>query len=336
MNDIMIKKDSKIVDVLVAQAKGERVDSQVAEDAAKLINDLISDMNPHNRYQIAQLVGFAVNEINKPKLNWLDTIADTKRVGYGEKAQFKVKQEGIRAFIQAKGATTARSKVANKTLTLDTVDVSARPVLNTVEMKAGRTSMSDLILDAAYQMELAQLGYIQKVLNEAYKSMAAPYYAAGDGIVKETLNDQIRFWMRAQGGAGAALLGDIELTSKLAEQTGFQAATGTNQFADELILEQNRAGFIGTYLGAKVVNLVNPFVDGTDTPVLDTKKMFILPTAIDASMRPLKVVLEGDVQSIEATNIDDLSYEIRLDQYFGAGVVYGDRPYMSVYEDIGV
>lgn len=336
MDAIKINKDSKIVDVLVAQAKGERVDSAVAENAAKLINDLVSDMNPHNRYQIAQLVGFAVNEINKPKLNWLDTVADTKRVGFGDKAQFKTKLEGVRAFIQAKGATTARSKIAHKTVTLDTLAVSARPVLNTVEMKAGQTSMSDLILDASYQMELAQLGYIYKVLTEAYSNMASPYYGAGDGIVPETLNPMIRHWARVQGGAGAAVLGDIDVISKLGEQTGFKAAADSKQFADDLILEQNRNGYVGVYNSAKVIQLVNPMIEGTDTPVLETNKLFILPTAIDTSMRPLKVVLEGDVQSIDTTNIDDLSYEIRLDQYFGAGVVYGDRPYMSVYEDTAV
>ena len=62
-------------------------------------------------------------------------MADVKRVGYGEKAQFKMKQEGIRAFIQAKGATTARSKVASKAVSLDTVSVSTRPVVHTVELK---------------------------------------------------------------------------------------------------------------------------------------------------------------------------------------------------------
>jgi len=36
---IEIYKDSKIVPVIVAQAKGERLDSQVAEDAAKVIKD---------------------------------------------------------------------------------------------------------------------------------------------------------------------------------------------------------------------------------------------------------------------------------------------------------
>ena len=88
----------------------------------------------------------------KPSTNWLAQVADTKYVGYGEKAAFKVKQEGIRAFIQAKGATPARSKIAHKQVTLDTIAVSARPVINTYELKTGRVQMADLIRDAANEM----------------------------------------------------------------------------------------------------------------------------------------------------------------------------------------
>lgn len=259
-----------------------------------------------------------------------------KRVGAGEKAQFKVKQEGIRAFIQAKGSTTARSKVASKALTLDTVSVSARPAINIVELRTGQAEMSDLIVDAAYQMELAEYGYIQKVLADAAKTWATPYYATGSGIVKATLDPMIRHWMRVSGGSAPIIMGDINMVSKLADLTGFTASTDTKVFSDAIMNEQNAAGFIGVYNGCKVVNLVNPMIDGTDNPVLDTDKLFLIPGNVDASMRPLKVVFEGDVQSQEETNIDDKTFEVRLDQDFGAAVVYGNRPYVSVYEDTSV
>lgn len=260
-------------------------------------------------------------------------IADVKRVGFNEKAAFKVKQEGIRAYIQAKGATTARSKVANKQITLDTIAVSARPVINIVELKTGQAQMADLINDAAYQMELKELGYIKGVLNAAATNWASPFYASGSGVVKATLDNQIRFWNRVSAGGGATIIGDIDIVSKLSELTGFSANTTTKQFADSLIEEANRMGYVGIYNGAKVINMVNPIVEGTNTFALDQDKLYILPTGADAGMRPLKVVYEGDIISQEATNIDDSSYEVRLDQYLGAGIVYGDRPYLSVYED---
>lgn len=288
-----------------------------------------------NKYAIAQLVGFTVNELKKPTSNFLANIADLKTVGFGQKAEFKVRLPGIRAFVQAKGATTARSKVANKTMTLDTVSVSARPVINIVELQSGQAQMSDLIVDAAYQMELAELGLIQKVLNDGVKEWSAPYYAAGSGIVKASLDPMIRHWMRMSNGA-PALLGDIEMTHKLSDLTGFTASDAMKQFADGLIMEQNAAGYIGKYNAANVINLVNPPIEGTDTPVHDINKLYVLPVGVDASMRPLKVVYEGGVTSQEQSNIDDKSYEIRLDQYIGAGMVIGERPYMSVYVDESV
>lgn len=83
---IEINKNDKIVAMCVASAKGERMDSNDIENANKVIADLAKNPNPNNRYQIAQLIGFAVNEILKPQLSYLDYIADVKRVGYGDKA----------------------------------------------------------------------------------------------------------------------------------------------------------------------------------------------------------------------------------------------------------
>ncbi len=275
-------------------------------------------------------MGYTVNEMIKPQTDWLTHVADVKRVGYGEKAAFRTKLEGVTAFIQAKGATPARSKIAHKQVTLDTVAVSARPVINVYELRTGRVQMADLIRDASYEMHVKQIQYIQQVLNAAASSWTAPFYATGSGIVKTALNPQIQHWMRT---GAVALLGDIAIISKLADQTGFTAATSTQQFSPSIIDEVIHTGVIGVYYGAKVINLVNPYLSDNMTPVIDTKRLYILPSAASADMRPLKVLYEGDVQSTESTNIDDLAYEVRLDQWFGAGVVTGKTPAMSVYVD---
>ena len=328
---IEIKKDSQIVEIATAAARHERLDSNVVENANQLIKDLASDPNPHNKYQIAQLVKFAVNDIVKRDTNWLDLIADTKRVGFGDKAEFDVKLPGVKAFIQAKGATTPRTKNSRKAFTMETIAVSSRPFINIVELQSGLANAADLINDASYQMEVAINRYVQDVLKAAAPNWTAKYYGTGTGIVKATFDPMVIHWARTTGGA--AILGDIEALNKLALLTGFTATTNTNtQWSDDLIKETNQSIYPGTYMGAKTVGLVNPFMeDGTDDVVFDTDKLYILPAGVDASMRPLKVVFEGDVFSTEATNIDDLSWEIRLDQYFNAGIAYGDRPYMGVY-----
>lgn len=332
---IEIRKDSQIVEVALAAARNERIDSEVRANADQLIKDLASDPNPHNKYQIAQLVKFAVDDIIKRDTNWLDNLADVKRVGFGDKAEFEVKLPGVKAFIQAKGATTPRTKNAHKTVSLETLSVSARPVINIVELQNGLANAADLINDASYQMECAMNGYIENVLTTAAATWAAPYYGTGSGLVKSTLDPMVMHWIRAAGGA--AIFGDIGETTGLAALTGFAANSSTQQYAGNIILEQNLNGVIGTYLSAKVVNLMNPLKeDGTDGFVFNQKKLYIVPTGVDAGMRPLKVVFEGDVFSTEATNIDDLSWEIRLDQYFNAAIAKGVRPYMSMYADSSI
>lgn len=332
---IQIYKDSEIVNVALAAARGERLDSEVRANADKLIRDLAADPSPHNKYQISQLVKFGVNDIVKRDTNWLDNLADVKRVGFGDKGEFNVKIPGIRAFIQAKGATTPRTKNAQKTVSLETISVSARPVINIVEMQNGLANAADVINDASYQMECAMNGEIQNVLLTAAATWSAPYYGTGSGLVKSTLDPMVMHWIRAAGGA--VIFGDIGENTKLAQLTGFTANSTTQQFSGNIINEQNQNAVIGTYLSAKVVNLMNPLKeDGTDGYIFDAKKLFIIPTGVDAATRPLKVVFEGDVFSTEATNIDDLSWEIRLDQYFGAGIAKGVRPYLSMYADSSV
>lgn len=332
---IEIRKDSQIVDVALAAARGESIDSEVRKNADQLIKDLASDPNPHNKYQIAQLVKFGVDDIIKRDTNWLDMLADVKRVGFGDKAEFEVKLPGVKAFIQAKGATTPRTKNAHKSVSLETLSVSARPVINIVELQNGLANAADLINDASYQMECAMYGYIENVLIAAASTWKDPYYGTGSGLVKNTLDPMVMHWIRAAGGA--AIFGDIGENTGLAQLTGFTANSSTQQFAGDIIREQNQNAVIGTYLSAKVVNLMNPLKeDGTDGFIFNQKKLYIVPTGVDAGMRPLKVVFEGDVFSTEATNIDDLSWEIRLDQYFNAAIAKGVRPYMSMYADSSV
>jgi len=275
-------------------------------------------------------VSFTVNEIAKPTTDWLTHIADVKNVGFGEKATFKVRQEGIKAYIQAKGATTARSKISQKQFTMETIAVSSRPVINMYELKTGRVQMSDLVRDAAYEMSLKQIEYIQTVLHDAVQTWSNPFYNVGTGIVKSVLNPMVQHWMRS---GTVAILGDIAVIAKLAEQTGFAANSTTQQFSPGVIDEYVRTGLIGTYYGAKVVSFVNPYLHDNVTPVIKTNSLYLLPSAAMSDMRPLKVVYEGDVMSMESTNIDDLAYEIRIDQMFGAGIVIGKTPSISVYED---
>lgn len=330
MSDLRLYNDSKIVKVITAEAMGESIDSAVRADVNEAIQSLLAELSPHNKYLIGQLVGFSVTEMNKKQENLYQMIGDFKRIQENDKAVFNITLPGIKAFIQAKGATTAVSKVAQKRVSLDTIAVSTRPRLNIVEMRSGQTNMAELVRQASSEMTLVKNAYIYKVLLDAATSWTEPFYGSGSGIVKDTLNPMLQHWMRY---GGATILGDIALITKLADETGFTASSTVKQFADQYIIEQNRNGFIGTYYGSNVVQMVNPYGADGLTTILDKDKLFILPQGVSTDMRPLKVVEEGDMIVQDHTDIDDLTMEMRMDQHFGAGVVYGVTPYLSIYED---
>lgn len=330
MSEQMIRSDSKIVKILVAQANKERIDSNVLADAEKLYADMYNNPTPENRYRLAQLVTYAVNEMLPKETNWRQYVADEKKVGATDEALFRVRNRGIKAFVLADGSTTPATRVSHDNVILPTVIVSVRPVVQLREMRAGKVNMSDLVLDATRELADAENRYVQNVLASAASSWASPFYGEGSGIVADTLNPMVLHWLRT---GGATIVGDIAPIQKLAQLTGFTASTTEQQYSPDIINEFNRTGRIGSYNGASVVQFANSYDPDGITPVLSDKFLYVLPTGSRVEDRPLKVVQKGDVISVENTNIDDMTYEIRMDQAFGAGLAFGTTPEMSVYKD---
>ena len=332
MADINVTKDSKFVKVLTAQAKNERVDSDLIKEANEIVAELVKDPSPQNRHQLAQTVGFAVNDLQQGELDFLNNVADIKNVSYGDRAAFNVKTGGIKAYIQAKGSTTARSYIADRQVTLVTDEISARPAINIMDLRTGRVNMADLIREANREMTNMKLAKIEGVLHDAIDDYQSPFYATGTGVVKATLDAQLAYFNRL---GNVTLLGDSAAVGQLAGITGFVSYSGNNMIvspSDNMIDELNNNGYLGRYMGCNVMKLQNAYRDGTTEPVLAVDWIYILPAGMSADARNLKVVNEGGVNAFESQNIDDLVYEIRLDQAFGAGFVTGKLPTIGAYK----
>ena len=325
----MALSTDKAVEIFVAMNQGKIKDTEIeVREARSAIQDLAKNPSPNNRYEMAQLMGFTVNDILEQQTNFIETFGDVKNVGLDEKAYFDVELDGIQAFIQAKGATTQRSKVLTKKMTIDTQAVSVRPVIDFISLAQGKVNFDAIINDAAFKMQNAKLTQIQNVLYAAMKTYADPNYNTGSGLVKATLDPMIVAFSRL---GQVSLVGDLAVTSKLAALTGW-----TGAFSTDIVNQQNQNGYIGNYNGANVTKLVNPFIQHSLTSTyLKKNLLYVLPSGMPG-LRPLKVVNEGNIVPMENTNIDDRSFEVRLDQHFGAAVVIGSVPYMGMYEDSSV
>jgi len=328
MSDIKVTQDCKLIKILADQARHERVDSAAADEAAAIIKELASDMNPQNRHQIAQTVAYTVNELQQGELDFLNTIADQKNINYGDKAAFNVGTRGVKAYFQAKGSTTPRSFVAGKQILVGTEEVSARPAMNIMDIRTGRVNMADLIREANREMTNAKLGKVEQVLQASIANYSSPFYAAGTGIVKANLDAQLMYFRRL---GPVSILGDIAAVSQMAPLTGMAMSQTQTQRSPGMIDEYNDNGFIGRYNGVNVLAMTNAYEAGKTTPILKDNWLYIIPGAVSADMRNLKIVNEGGVNAVEAQDINDLVYEIRLDQWFGAAFVTGELPTIGAY-----
>lgn len=328
--NIEIKRDMKLIKVMAAQVRNERVDSDKVEEAASIIKELAQDMSPANRHQIAQLVAFTIDELQQHELDFLNSVADVKNVQLGDRPMFRMKTGGIKAYIQATGATTARSYITDRQFSINTKEISARPAINIVDLRMNRINMADLIREANKEITRMKLKEAETVLQAAIDDYGSPFYAYGSGVVQATLDAQINYFRRL---GNVTLLGDIAAVAQLAPLTGMAtSATPTVGFSGNLLDENNNNGFIGKYRGCNVIAMTNAYQDGQTTPILDTDWIYILSSDVNVDQRNLKIVNEGPVYTMESQSIDDLTYEMRLDQRFGVAFVVGSIPTIGAYD----
>ena len=219
--------------------------------------------------------------------------------------------------------------VAGKQITLETQEISARPAINIVDLRTGRVNMADLIREANYEITNKKLLMIEKVLHDAIDDFASPFYAIGNGIEKATLDDQLSYFRRL---GPVSVVGDLAAVSQLAPLAGMAMSATQTQFSNEMINENNANGFIGRYNGCDVVAMNNAYEGGATTPILAADWLYLIPSSMSADARNLKVVNEGSVTAFESQNIDDLTFEVRLDQWFGAAFCSGKLPTIGCYK----
>lgn len=325
-----IERGMKLIKVLAAENRGERVDSDKIAEASQIISELTQDLTPGNCHLIAQTVAYTVEELQQNALDFLGTVADIKNIGYGEKAAFKVRRGGIKAVVQAKGATTPRSYVSDSQILVDTVEISARPAINIIDLRAGRVQMSDLIRESNQAITDKKLKMIQQALHNGISAFGPDFYGQSITILNKGLLDQQITHFRRFGPV--TILGDIAIVSQLAAFTGMAVNPTSMQYSGNQIDEHNRNGFIGNYNGCTVVGMTNAYDEDGITPVLDPNWLYILPGGQTAEARNLKFVNEGGINSMSSQNIDSRTYEVLLDCWCGAAFVTGKNPTSGAHE----
>lgn len=324
----MAKKDDNIVKVFVAEAKG-KIGKEGCEwkandlnECNELIREYARKGDPMSRYQIAEVTTFVVDDLLKQSEQLLNEIAEVKSVSNGEKAQFSAAQSDVTAYIIAKGGTPLRTKIANKYVTVDTIEIAARPYMNYQDMATGRLNLSDMATSAAREISYKKMKYIQEILNAAVATVGENGYISTNNLTAPSLNKVLATFRRMSPGK-VRIVGDVGALDNIDA-----LVNGNYGYAPEAVDNILRTGYVGHYKGATVVGLENPIVDFALNPLLDTDIFYLLGGEVPS----LKIVNEGGVRTMEQQNIDDESYEMVIRQDFGAAWVPGKFPTIGAVE----
>lgn len=168
---MQITKDSRIVEVFTSELHNQVEDKNELKDAHEYIQELASNPSPERLYEIGQIMTYIIDDSLADRVNYIDLIADVKNTGYGEKAQFRIDVDGLKAFWQAKSASTERSQVSSNYVSLDTDEVSIRPQVNHLDLATGKVNLTDLSEKAARRMEIAIVRRIQDAIYAAFKDL---------------------------------------------------------------------------------------------------------------------------------------------------------------------
>ena len=328
MAEIKVDKDSKLIKVMAAQVRNERVDSDKVEEASAIVNELAQDMSPQHQHEIGQIIAFTINELQQNSLDFINTFADVRTVALGDRPMYRVKTAGIKAFIQATGATTSRSYVTDRQFTINTFEIASRPAINIWDIRMNRINMPDLIRDANKEFTLMKVKHVEQVLHNAISQYSSPFYGTGTGIVKATLDAQLQYFKRL---GAVSLVGDAAAVEGLFTLAGAPISASAVQYSGSMIDEKNNNGYLGRYNGASVISMVNAYEDGKTTPILDPDWIYIISAGTSNDQKNLKVLNEGPTYSMTQQTIDDHTFETELTQRFGAAFVVGSIPTIGAY-----
>ncbi len=324
----MAQRNDDIVKVFVADAKKEighencQWSLSDLDECNELIKSYAQKGDPMSRYQIAQVTTFAVDELLKQSEQLLNEIAEVKSVSNGEKAQFSAAQNDVTAYIIAKGGTPLRTKIANKYVTVDTIEIAARPYMNFQDLATGRLKLSDMATSASREISYKKMRYIQDILNAAVATVGENGYISTNNLTAQSFNKVLATFRRMSPGK-VRIVGDVGALDNIDA-----LVNGNYGYAPEAVDNILRTGYVGHYKGATVVGLENPIVDFALNPLLSTDIFYLLGGEVPS----LKVVNEGGVRTMEQQNIDDESYEMVIRQDFGAAWIPGKYPTIGAVE----
>lgn len=274
-------------------------------EASKLISKMYA--TEAGRTELAEIVKIALEDAYN-KFDIIPMLFDTRHFNLGDRPMFKTHKKGIKAYWTAPNAYVPKSQNYETEIFMQFEALGVRPTCLLSDIKTGRVdSFASLIADAREAMEIA-------IYQKIYELLAQVYNATGSGkdnqssvtnkLTKDALDAAINKVRKKVGGA-PTIIADYDICTQIEAFDGFS----------EIALEEIRThGLLGKYRGCNIIYLPEILDPVTQKSIVPTDKLFVVGR---------KIGVYGDYADIDVmqeVDINDKSWNVRLDREMGACV----------------
>ena len=219
---------------------------------------------------------------------------------------FKTHKKGIRAYWTAPNSYVPKSQNYETEIFMQFEALGVRPECLISDLKTGRVdSFGSLISDARDAMETAIYQKVYELLAQTYNATgsAKGYQSSVSNVLTKTVLDEAINKVRKKVGGAPTIIADYDLCSQIEGFDGFTY----------IALEEIRnTGILGKYKGCNIVYLPEILDPVTQKSIVPTDKLFVVGR---------KIGVYGDyndMDMMQETNINDKSWNCRLDKEMGA------------------
>ena len=279
--------------------------------------------SPQAIWELNEIIIKQAQSILAPKLDFLNFVSETQRVGHGQKIEWRKPKGKVKMRWTARGTTVDYTRVGfEKKVTSEPTKIQGGAYYELDQLLSGSTDGFNGVVDSLVQsMEDQITNKVIATLHTAMGSAPAVNRWSGAGIT-DTNFDAVASVVQRYNRQ-ASVLCDIDFAKKLS------GLVGAEKLSDGMKNQLNDNGLFTRVKGVDVVVFNNPFEDETNAKLVAPRKFgYVLPAGAD---KPVKVGFEGELYQVTHQDVDSERVFLKVGQK--ASVDVFDTYYIGELED---
>lgn len=252
--------------------------------------------SPQAIWDLNEIIVRQAKEVLKPKLDFLNYIAETSRVEHGQKIEWVKPKGKIKMKWTARGTTVDYTRIGfQEKFTAEPVKIQGGAYYEYDQLLSGSTEGFKNIVDLLTQdMEDKITAKVIQVLHTGMTKAPTANKWSGANIAMNNFNAVTSTVQRYN--RKTSTLCDIDFAKKLT------ALVGAEKMSDGMKDTLNNNGLFSVVNGVDIVVFNNPFEDESNSATVAPRQFgYVLPAGAD---KPVKIGFEGDLYQLTDMDID--------------------------------